>query len=321
MKTVIVDNSLCANTLADNVSGETITGYIQYLAEAGVKYVELDFRTLMKINRLPEGIGYIFRLVDPMFMQLTEVFDFDYVLINFTDLRKKISSKVPLMLELPVMDALPGRAVRYANSLVDGEISCVRVCGSYDMFTAAEASAYVMRVKNDVPVPVDFCPRNDYKTAVDTAIKLMFAGADSLTLCTSSKGKYASFEDFVFSLLSVFDALPSDISAGNMCKASICSKYLFPNSTGDYVMSLMDCLDNDLRMLKNADTGENVHMRIRLKDTQFLHKAYISAVKKMMRKEDLSDDIVNELENAIGNSQTKVFDERILREKHKGLLN
>ena len=73
MKTVIADNSLCANAIFDNAKREDIYNYIEMLAAAGVKYVELDFRTVMKMRELPRGVGYIFRLVDPMFMRLTEV--------------------------------------------------------------------------------------------------------------------------------------------------------------------------------------------------------------------------------------------------------
>lgn len=321
MKTVIIDNSLCTNAIFDNARREDICNYIEMLAAAGVKYVELDFRTVMKLRELPKGVGYIFRMVDPMFMRLTEVFDFDYVLITFPDLKKKISIKIPIMLELPVMDSLPGRAVRFAQAQVDGEIALVRLCGSYDMFTPAEASAYILRVKNDVTVPVDFCPMNAKKTAVDCAVRFAFANADSLTLSMGSNGKFASFEDFVFALMSVYDAIPSEINPSAMCRASIYNKFIFKNTRKDSVLQLMEILDSDIRMLTNGDTGERVKTRVRLKDAQFLRQSYVSAVEKMMKNEDIPSDIFDGLLKAVKSTGAGVFADDILAEKHKGLLN
>lgn len=321
MKTVIIDNSLSTNALFDNAKSEDIYNYIEMLAAAGVKYVELDFRTVMKLRELPKGVGYIFRLVDPMFMRLTEVFDFDYVLIAFPDLKKKISTKIPLMLELPVMDSLPGRAVRFAQAQVDGEIALVRLCGSYGLFTPAEASAYVTRLKNDVTVPVDLCPMNSKKTAVDCAVKFTFASADSVTLSMGSNGKFASFEDFLFTLMSIYDTIPSELNAGAMCRASVYNKCIFGSSRKDSVLQLMEILDNDIRMLTNGDTGKRVRTRVRLKDAQFMRQTYVSAVERMMKNEDLTEDIFDELLRAVKSTGARVFADDILADKHKGLLN
>lgn len=321
MKTVIVDNSLCTNTLLDNASADDICNYIEELSSAGVKYVELDFRAVMKLHRLPKGVGYIFRLVDPMFMQLTEVFDFDYVLITFPDLKKKISTDIPIMLELPLMDSLPGRAVRFAQAQVDGTISLVRICGSFDMMTPAEMASYVLRVKNDVPLPVDFCPMNSLRTAVDSAVKFTFSNADSVTLSMGAKKRFAAFEDFLFTLMTIYDTIPPELNASAMCRASVYNKYIFKNSGGDNIMELVDTLDRDIRLLKNADTGGKVKTKVRLKDAQLMRKNYVSAVEKAMRGADIPDDVFDDLKNAVKNSEADVFSEAILAKKHKGLLN
>ena len=55
MKTVIIDNSLCTLPIAEGTSPELICRYIHALAETGVKYVELDFRTVMKMQELPDA--------------------------------------------------------------------------------------------------------------------------------------------------------------------------------------------------------------------------------------------------------------------------
>ena len=67
---------------------------------------------------------------------------------------------------------------------------------------------------------------NGKKTAVDCAVRFAFANADSLTLSMGSNGRFASFEDFVFTLMSVYDTIPSELNAGAMCRASIYNKYI-----------------------------------------------------------------------------------------------
>ena len=47
MKAVLIDRSLCSTRLREDVRPEHIYGYIKALADAGVKYVELDFHSLM----------------------------------------------------------------------------------------------------------------------------------------------------------------------------------------------------------------------------------------------------------------------------------
>ena len=90
MKTVIIDNSLCTLPIAEGTSPELICRYIHALAETGVKYVELDFRTVMKMQELPDCVEYIFRLGDPMFAQLTQAFDFRYVVVTMHDIKDEI---------------------------------------------------------------------------------------------------------------------------------------------------------------------------------------------------------------------------------------
>ena len=321
MKTVIADNSLCTNVIPESASGEDIFSYIEMLAAAGVKLVELDFRAAMKLKRLPEGIRYIFRLVDPMFLRLTEVFDFDYILLTFPDLKKKISTKIPLALELPVVESLPGRAVRFAQNLVDGDIALLRLSGNLDFKSAENALDYVHRLKNDVAVPVDFCPLNERRNAVDSAIKLSAANADSITLSMCTGGRFAGFEEFVFTLISMCDSLPSEINMSAMCRASMFGYHLFGNKQGDKVIRLMEILDSDIKMLKNADTGRRVKTRIKLKDSMLMRQAYVSAVEKMLKNEELSEDISAELVKAVEKSEASVFSKEILNEKRRGLLN
>ena len=61
MKTVITDNSLCTLPISDTAKPVHIYKYIEALGEMGVRYVELDFRTVMKMEQLPDNVQYIFR--------------------------------------------------------------------------------------------------------------------------------------------------------------------------------------------------------------------------------------------------------------------
>lgn len=321
MKTVLIDNSLCAYALHDDANPEYIDKYIRALGESGVRYVEVDFRTVMKLRRLPKGIGYIFRLVDPMFLSLSEVFDFDYMLLTIADIRKKIKTAVPVMLELPVEAEQPRNVFRYARELVDGDITAVRIRGSRPVMTREEAFAYIGGLKNSIPVPIDICPMNELKTALDCAVKFSAAGADSLTLTMGLPERYCSLEEFYFTLMSVFDTLPPELRASPLCKATVYGRYIFRNGNTEGIPFLMDLLDHDIHFLRNADTGERVPMRMSLKDTEYLHKTFVSALERMARGEDIPDDIFSRLNDAVRHYGTDIYNDELLNRKRRGLLN
>ena len=321
MKTVLTDNSLCAYTLVDDISPEYIYKYIQALANAGVKYVEIDFRTIMKLRELPKGIGYIFRLVDPMFASITELFDFDYMLVTFADVRKKIKSSVPIMLELPVVDNFSRRVLQYASHAVDGEITSVRVRGSHPLMSRGEAARYVGMLKNEFPVPIDLCPMNENRTALDSAVKFTAAGVDSLTLTMGITEKYCSLEEYFFTLMSVYDSLPRELSMSPLCAATVYHRYIFRNRRGDGIMHYMDILDHDIHFLRNVDTNERVKLKMSLKDTEYLHRTFVSALEKMAREEEIPDDIFGDISDAIRHFNTDFYNSALLNRKRRGLLN
>lgn len=321
MKTVLTDNSLCAYTMFDDASPEYIYKYIQSLANAGVRYVELDFRTLMKLRELPKGIGCIFRLVDPMFLRLAELFDFDYILVTFADVRRRIKTSVPIMLELPVIERYSRRVLQYAEQTMDGRVTAVRIRGSHPLMTAEEARTYVNGLKNEFPVPLDFCPMNDNRTALDSAMKFTAAGADSVTLTMGLTERYCSLEEYFFTLMSVYDTLPAELRISPLCSATVYHRYLFRNRNGDGIMRYMDILDHDIHFLQNADTGERVRMRMSLRDTEYLHKTFVTALEKMARDEEIPGDVFEDLNNAIRHYDTDFYNSELFGRKRRGLLN
>ncbi|MCM1164580.1 MAG: hypothetical protein NC299_08095 [Lachnospiraceae bacterium] len=321
MKTVLTDNSLCAYTLYDEASPEYIYKYIRSLAEAGVRYVELDFRALMKLRELPRGIGYVFRLVDPMFLRLAELFDFDYMLVTFADVHKKIKSSVPMMLELPVIDKYSRRVLQYAESELDGKVTAVRIRGSHPFAEYGKVLGYVNELKNEFPVPLDFCPMNDNKTALDSAMKFTAAGADSVTLTMGVTERYCSLEEYLFTLMSMYGSLPGNLKLSPLCAATVYHRNIFRNRSGDGIIRYMDILDHDIHFLTNADTGERVRMRMSLKDTEYLQKTFVSALERMAREEDIPDDVFEDITDAMRHYEPDFYNSELLGRRRRGLLN
>lgn len=324
MKTVLTDNSLCAYTMYDNASDEHISKYIQSLANAGVRYVEIDFRTLMKLRELPKGIGYIFRLVDPMFLGLTELYDFDYVLLTMADVRRLVKTEVPIMLEIPMVDGserYSRKLLHYASKLVDGKVTAVRIRGAHPLMEQTEAFDAVRAMKNEFPVPIDICPTNEYRTALDNAVKFTGAGIDSLTVTMGVTEKYCSLEEFYFTLMSTYESLPRELSLSPLCAATVYHRCIFRNRRGDGIMRYMDILDHDIHFLRNVDTNKRVKLRMGLKDTEYLHRTFATALEKMAKDEDIPDELFADLSSAIKEYNGDFYNAGLLDHKHKGLLN
>ncbi len=322
MKTVITDNSLCTLPIDERVKPQHIYRYIQALAETGVKYVELDFRTVMKMHELPEGIGYIFRLGDPMFGELTQAFDFNYVLLTIQDLKERVKiGKTPAIIEFPAINGLSRQLIGLAQGQISSQIAMARLRGSYPLMKDIEVGEMVWRAKSSVTVPVDLCPMNGKKTAVDMAIKASRAGVDSLTLCMGRSKNYASLEDFVFSLLSVHDVLPKELSLSALCRAEILHHVVFGSRSQDCITDIMHLIDYDIANLTNADTGDRVKLHISLKDKMLLKHTYITALQKFAEEEDIPDDIMLEMTDAINHFDFQQFDWDILYEPETKLLN
>lgn len=322
MKTVITDNSLCALPIDERARPEYIYKYISALGEAGVKYVEIDFRTVMKMHELPEGIGYIFRLGDPMFRELTTVFDFDYVLMTINDLKENVDiGKTPVIMEFPAIHGLSRQLIRLAQSQVSGPISLARLRGSYPLKTPAEVGEMVWRAKNAVTVPVDICPMNAKRSALDMAVKATMAGVDSLTMCMGRSKNYAAVEDYIFTLMTVHDVLPKEFSLPALCQAEFYHKLVFGERASDCITDMMKLIDHDISHLTNADTGERVKMRVSLKDKMLLRREYLTALQHFIEEEEIPEDIAQEMTDAIHHYDATLYDRELLGGEKSKLLN
>lgn len=322
MKTVITDNSLCTLPIDEKAKPEHIYRYIRTLAEAGIKYVEIDFRTVMKMKELPDGVGYIFRLGDPMFSELTSVFDFSYVLVTIHDLKEDVYvGDTPVIMEFPAIRGLSRQLLRLAQGQISGPISMARLRGSYPLMDNSAAAEMIWRAKNAVTVPIDLCPMNAKKAALDTAIKSSMAGVDCLTMCMGRAKNYASIEDYLFSLMTIHDVLPKEFSLSAMCRAEVYHRMIFADRSTDCISDIMKLIDYDIANLMNADTGDRVKMRVSLKDKMMLRRTYVTALQRFADEEEIPEDIICEITDAINHFDVPLFDQEIMYGEKKKILN
>lgn len=321
MKTVIIDNSLCSLPIDDRAKPGHIYRYIQALTEAGVKYIELDFRTVMKMHELPDGVNYIFRLGDPMFTELTQVFDFNYVLVTVNDMKGSINvGHTPVIFELPAMHSFSRKIIGLAQADISGPITMARYRGSYSLMDGAEAAELVLRAKG-MTVPVDFCPMNAKRTALDTALKLTMSGAESITLSMGRTKNYASLEEYMFTLMSVYSTLPKEFDLAALCKAAAFHKIVFGGRGGDCIGDMMKLIDYDILHLVNADSGDRVRVHVSLKDKMFLRQNYITALQRFIEEEDIPEDIAAEITDAIDHFDVPIFDPALVNDPKNKILN
>lgn len=324
MRTVLIDNSLCVYTLKDNISAGLIYDYIEALRDAGMRYVELDFRAVMKLNaRLPEGIGYVFRLMDPMFAGLAKELKFDYLLVTAADLEKGIHSDIPMMLECRTNDGFAaGRITRAAKQMGYGEITAVRLRQSFPTLGIQDSRDWRIAARNAMMVPIDICPMNDYKTALDTALKFTKENVDSLTLTMGSPERYCSMEEYIITLMTVFDALPPNYNLNALCKASVYQNAIFRNGNVVGISRLLNIIDRDSQLLVNADTGEKVNLKAIVRKRHNMRTQYVTALESLARRDNWQPEDYKMITDTLRRFGDSFYSSDLLnRDKHTGFPN
>lgn len=265
MKTVLIDNSLCSLPLRDDADPELIYSYICALSDAGVRYVELDFRTMMKLDCFPSSMKYIFRLMDPVFLSVTEQFRFDYLEISFNDVRKGIKSNVPIMLSLPLPDDFinksPRDVVRYSRNLVQGEISLVSMYGSFPLMSREEISEYLSFLKGTVFLPVNICPINGCMAAASNAINFSVCGADCVTVTMGSSVKCCSLEEYFTLFTTTMHGLPKELDFQAVALAAKLHGQIFKSGFSMEFDRLVRQHEDDMLHLINAENGRKLWLR------------------------------------------------------------
>lgn len=320
MKTVIIDNSLCALPFSDDIKPEVIYRYLESLGKAGVKFAEIDFRTVMKMHELPDGIGYIFRLTNPMFAELSSVFDFDYVSVTLNDLKKSCKLHAPVIMEFPGMARVPNELLGIAQRQLSSKIAMVRLRGSYNMMSFQEVSDLVLRAKNAVTVPIDFCPMNARKTAMDIAIKCTLSNADSVTMGMGLPKNFASFEEFLLEMMSFNSSIPQEFNLQEVCRAAVYHKLIFGEAR-DGITQIMELLDRDIESRVNVDTGEKVRVRVRHRDFALLRSNFCSALERMAQQQEIPEELAMEMLDAIKRNDASLYESELSYMPELDLLN
>ena len=302
MKTVLIDNSLCALSIRDDAEAADISRYISALAQTGVKYVEIDFRALMKLRHLPEGIGYIFRPIDPMFLKFTEVFRFDYVALSVPEVSRYPKINAPVLFSLPIsgdfMNKSPCDIIKCAEDVIRSKVTSVRIRGDFPLLSMAEADRYLDFLRRRVAVPVDICPTNGRMTALNTAINFYNSNTDSVTVTMGSSNKYCSLEELMITFLTMFGGCPGDLSMTGLCKAAALHTQVFNSSIGSDIPDLVNVFENDFRFLRNADTGERVFSNEPPKRKRRFSQSFRDFLKGIKSDWDIRDDEFPFLEEA-----------------------
>lgn len=278
MRTVLIDNSLCSLSLRDDADPELIYRYICALADAGVRYVELDFRTLMKLDSFPSSMKYIFRLIDPVFLQITEHFKFDYLAVSFGDVRKGVKSSVPIMLSLPIPEDFsvrsPADVVRYSKNLVQGDIALVNMYGAYPLMTRREVWDYLGFLRGSLFVPVNICPLNNKMAAASNAVNFAACGADCVTVTMGSSVRCCSLEEYFTLLMLMMRSLPKELNYSAAAEAARLHGQIFKNGSLAEIERLLKLHENDMLNLINAETGEKIRLGKTSRDQRLEADAY-----------------------------------------------
>ena len=302
MKTVLIDNSLCALSIRDDAEAADISRYISALAQTGVRYVEIDFRALMKLRHLPEGIGYIFRPVDPMFLRFTEIFRFDYVALSAPEVSRYSKINAPVLISLPLPDDFMNRSprdiIRCAEDVIRSKVTSVRICGDFPLLSIAEAERYLEFLRRRVAIPVDICPTNGRRTALNTAMNFFHCNTDSVTVTTGSINKYCSLEELMITFLTMFGGCPRELSMTGLCKAAALHTQVFNSNIASDIPDLVNVFENDLRFLRNADTGEQVFTNMPPKRKRRFLQSFRDFLNGIKSEWDIRDDEYPFLEEA-----------------------
>lgn len=321
MKTVIIDNSLCSLGISPKLRPEHLYNYIEALGNAGVKYVEMDFSTVMKLEKLPDNVKYIFRLTNPVFSEMSKVYDFSYISVTLGDLSERLEiGDVPVILDVPAGKNPPQKLIELLQEQVSGKISMVRYCGSYPFMHQNEFAKTDWIAKRVFSAPTGYCPMNENKTALDSAIKLTNADVDCITLCMGQTNEYASLEEYVLSMMTIFQYIPKEFNISALCRAAVLYRIVF-GKRYDNLDVIIKQTDYDIMNLRNADSGGRVKMPVSIKDKAFLRQSYVTALQQFMDEEGIPEDIAEEFSDAIRRFDVPLFSPEINGSMKNKLLN
>lgn len=319
MKTVLTDISLCAGEFLPDVKAVNIYGYIKALASAGVRYVEIDQRTLQKLRKLPKGIGYIYRVTRPEDVDIIKSHKFNYALIRYSDLFKNIRPDIPVMLEMPFVERAYRQMLGFAQSRLGGRITAVRFCDDFGYKTLGEMRRFVAKIRNTIPIPADFCPINSHKTALDCALKLTFSGADCISFTVPRTSRFASMKEYIMTLMTIYGIIPERFDIGEFSGAAVGSELLFYEEKGAFEGKNVPYQTFSTSV--NVETGKRNLLSPLFKNVGKAENEFSSALEKMISRTDLDKETSDALVDAVKYFDIDICNDSVLYGRHKGLKN
>lgn len=319
MKTVLTDISLCAGELFPDAKARDIYRYIKSLASAGIKHAEIDRNILRKLTKLPKGIGYIYRITSREDVDIANNFKFNYALIRYSDLSKNLRPDIPVMLEMPFVERAYRQMLWFAQSRLGGRITAVRFCDDFGYKTLGEMRRFVAKIRNDIPIPVEFCPINSHKTALDCALKLTFSGADCISFTVPRTNRFAELREYIMTLMGVYRISLDRFDPCGLIGASIYSDIIFREE--ELYPREIRVPYRTITASINADTGEPVPLIPGFMPSEQRNVEYKSALEKMMSKTELDKETSAALVEAVKYYDADICSDSVLYGRHKGLKN
>ncbi len=327
MKTVICDNSLSTQKINYGITPELIYKYITALGDLGVTYVEIDHNIALKMPELPDNVKYIYRVSDPMFMAVMDMFDFDYVLLTPDTLDPKHIPSCPVIFELEGYSASDKMTLNLANSVLKRKISLVQFNSCFglrcniagrqlDMLKQEDVTKFVRTLKNMITVPISFCAHDNSRNALDFSMKAINARVDMITFGLGACEEYAALDEYLFRKM-VFTHDDRAVME-KICKAAFLHKIIF-DTPKDLFMSILKQIDVDIYQLRNVDTGEHIGSGISLAESATLGYLHTSVLEQFIEEEDIPEDFAQDIRAAIERYDAALYNAQ--KQVKKGILN
>lgn len=223
MKTALIDRSLTGLEFREITKKSDVYLYADSLLEAGADYIEIG---LTALTRLPKPTGserYVYRIERPEEYIIANAFPFSYASIplRLSYLISKI--QIPVILEVNIGDVDPLALVKVVSDSIDlTAVSLLRLTGDFKQ-SPDEFNLLVNRLRMKYAVPVDICPLNNSMSALSTAITAYAARTGSVTLSFAGAGNFASLEEFLIALSSMYGVVVTKNYISGICKSAMLS--------------------------------------------------------------------------------------------------
>jgi hypothetical protein len=307
MKPVLIDRSLVGMNFFDTLSGNELTDktatfmYVCSLLEAGASYVELDFKSLMRLPKPSGSENYIYRISAPEEFVVANALKFEYAVLPLEFVHILPRLELPLILEVDVGDATDALNVFKLLHMISEKIDftrfqMLRIVGVFDSDTLPTLIATYRR---RTIIPLDICPVNTHLSALDSAITAYRSGFDAITVCYGDGSVYASLEETLIMLGAMYRLIVTPNYLEGICKASMLSM-LFTEAKNANLNALMKRYVNTPVPVTHIDAKlyiKRIAPYIRLQPDPNAHKITAKMVGTLGLDKEMADELVKILES------------------------